>query len=88
MGGEAWFTSKEGRELGISLFLVDWPINNYDGVFTRDSFVIYVSEKTDEGRKELGYAFTVPTADRIGINLKWMLASCYMTSNRDETPSM
>lgn len=88
MGGQAWFTSKEGRELGISLFLVDWPINNYDGVFTRDSFVIYVSEKADGKRTELGYAFTVPEADRIGINLKWMLASCYMSSNRDETPYM
>ena len=87
-GGAAWFTSKEGRELGISLFLVDWPINNYEGIFTRDSFVIYVSERVDGERKELGYAFTVPEADRIGINLKWMLASCFMKSNRVETPYM
>ena len=87
-GGTAWFTSKEGRELGISLLLVDWPINNYEGVFTRDSFVIYVSEKVDGERKEHGYAFTVPEADRIGINLKWMLVLCYMKSNRDATPSM
>lgn len=88
MGDQAWFTSKEGRRLGISLFLVDWPINNYEGVFTRDSFVIYVSEETGEERREHGYAFTVPDADRIGINLKWMLASCYMTSNRVATPTM
>lgn len=87
-GDAAWFTSKEGRELGISLFLVDWPINNYEGVFTRDSFVIYVSEKIDGERKELGYAFTVPDADRVGINLKWMLASCFVKSNQFETPSM
>ena len=87
-GGAAWFTSKEGRELGISLFLVDWPINNYEGVFTRDSFVIYVSERVDGERKELGYAFTVPEADRLGINLKWMLASCFMKSNKFETPFM
>ena len=33
-GGSHWFTSKEGREIGVSLLLVDWPINNYDGVFT------------------------------------------------------
>ena len=33
-GDAVWFTSKEGRELGISLFLVDWPINNYEGVFS------------------------------------------------------
>ena len=87
-GGAVWFESKEGRKLGISLLLVDWPINNYEGIFTRDSFVIYVSEEVDGVRKEHGYAFTVPDADRIGINLKWMLASCYMKSNRFETPYM
>lgn len=87
-GGSHWFTSKEGREIGISLLLVDWPINNYDGVFTRDSFVIYLSERINGQRQELGYAFTRPDADRIGINLKWILAMCYVTSNRDATPSM
>lgn len=87
-GGAVWFDSKEGRRLGISLFLVDWPINNYEGIFTRDSFVIYVSEEIDGQRKEHGYAFTIPEADRIGINLKWLLASCYMKSNRFETPYM
>jgi len=87
-GGAVWFESKEGRKLGISLFLVDWPINNYEGIFTRDSFVIYVSEEIDGERKEHGYAFTVPDADRIGINLKWLLASCFMKSNRFETPYM
>ena len=87
-GGSTWFTSKEGREIGISLLLVDWPINNYEGVFTRDSLVIYLSEKTDGERQELGYAFTRPDADRIGLNLKWILAMCYITSNRDATPSM
>ena len=87
-GGSTWFETKDGRELGISLLLVDWPINNYEGVFTRDSFVVYVSEKIDGERKEHGYAFTVPEADRIGINLKWMLVLCYMKSNRDATPYM
>lgn len=87
-GGAVWFESKDGRKLGISLFLVDWPINNYEGIFTRDSFVIYVSEEIDGERKEHGYAFTVPEADRIGINLKWILASCYMKSNRFEMPYM
>ena len=87
-GGSTWFTTKDGRELGISLLLVDWPINNYEGVFTRDSFVVYVSEKIDGERMEHGYAFTVPEADRIGINLKWMLVLCYMQSNRDATPYM
>jgi len=87
-GGAVWFETKDKRKLGISLFLVDWPLNNYKGIFTRDSFVIYVSEEIDGDRKEHGYAFTVPEADRIGINLKWVLASCYMKSNRFETPHM
>ena len=87
-GGAVWFDAKDGRRLGISLFLVDWPINNYEGIFTRDSFVIYVSEEIDGERKEHGYAFTVPEVDRLGINLKWMLASCFMKSNKFATPKM
>ncbi|MEM8814647.1 MAG: hypothetical protein AAGE85_02410 [Pseudomonadota bacterium] len=87
-GGQVWFDSKDGRRLGISLLLVDWPINNYRDAFARDSLVVYLSEETDGERKELGYAFTVPDADRIGINLKWLLANCYMQSNKDVTPFM
>ncbi len=87
-GGAAWFTSKAGRELGISLFLVDWPINNYDGFFARDSLVVYLSERIDGETKEHGYAFTVPDADRVGINLKWALVNCHMKSSRFETPFM
>lgn len=87
-GGSAWFTSKEGRRLGISLFLVDWPINNYEGTFTRDSLVVYVNEENEDGRRQHGYAFTLPEADRIGINLKWILVNCYIESNEDAIPSM
>ena len=87
-GGSAWFSSKEGRRLGVSMLLVDWPINNYEAAFARDSLVVYVSEETAAGRQELGYAFTVPEADRIGINLKWMLVNCFMQSNADITPFM
>lgn len=87
-GGSAWFTSKEGRRLGVSMLRVDWPMNNYEGAFARDSLVVYVSEETGEGRQELGYAFTVPEADRIGINLKWMLVNCFMQSNASIAPFM
>jgi hypothetical protein len=77
------------RELGVSLWRVDWPVNNYEGVFTRDVLVISVSEFFADGsRQEHGYSFTVPDADRIGVNLKWLLASCYMKSNAVETPFM
>ncbi|MDG1682800.1 MAG: hypothetical protein P8J81_00225 [Luminiphilus sp.] len=88
-GAETWFTTNDGRHLGLRLFNVDWPINNYDGYFTRDSLVIYVVEKLDDGStKEHGYAFTLPEANRIGINLKWLLASCFMISGKVDTPTM
>ncbi len=88
-GAETWFVDKDGRHLGLRLFNVDWPINNYDGYFTRDSLVIYVIEKLDDGNvKEHGYAFTLPEANRIGINLKWLLASCFMVSGKVDTPTM
>ena len=88
-GAETWFVDKDGRKLGLRLFNVDWPINNYDGYFTRDSLVIYVIEQLDDGStKEHGYAFTLPEANRIGINLKWMLASCFMISGKVDTPTM
>ena len=87
-GGSVWFTSSGGQRLGISLFLVDWPINNYEGIFTRDSLVVYVNEEVDGERKQHGYAFTLPEADRVGINLKWILVNCYMESNEVATPSM
>ena len=48
-GAETWFVDEDGRNLGLRLFNVDWPINNYDGYFTRDSLVIYVIEKLDDG---------------------------------------
>ena len=88
-GAETWFTDKDGRTLGLRLFNVDWPINNYEGYFTRDSLVIYVVEKFDDGStKEHGYAFTLPEANRIGINLKWLLASCFMVSGKVDTTTM
>ena len=88
-GAETWFVDEDGRNLGLRLFNVDWPINNYDGYFTRDSLVIYVIEKLDDGgTKEHGYAFTLPEANRIGINLKWLLASCFMISGKVDTPTM
>ena len=88
-GANAWFETDDGRRLGLSLFAVDWPINNYEGFFTRDSLVLYILEQLEDGSvKEHGYAFTEPDVERIGINLKWMLASCFLVSGRDAVPSM
>ena len=87
-GGTARVTTKEGRQLGLRLSNVDWPLNNYTGVFTRDVLVLYVLEFVDEETKSHGYIFTEPEAERIGINLYWMLAYCYMTSNTEVRPFM
>lgn len=88
LGGNFWFNSEDGRRLGVSLFTVDWPINNDAGTFTRDSLVVYVKEDFGDEIKELSYAFTEADAKRIGINLKWMLVSCFMDSNTEITPFM
>ncbi|MEM1230719.1 MAG: hypothetical protein AAGI15_09295 [Pseudomonadota bacterium] len=90
-GGEVWFRTREEtpREIGISMFLVDWPMNNATGIFTRNSLVVYVNERLpDGGRKEHGYAFTEPGVERLGINLKWLLALCFRESNANATPSL
>lgn len=89
-GGEFWIDTDEkpSRRIGVNLFKVDWPINNYEGVFTRNVLVIYVNEIKDGKRIAHGYSFSEPTAERLGINLKWLLAYCYRESNQDARPAM
>lgn len=90
-GGLYRFRPKDAaeREIGISLWRIDWPINNYDGVFTRDLLVLSIIEFMPEGSvKEHGYSLTEPDVTRLGINLKWILVSCYMQSNTTVTPFM
>lgn len=87
LGGEAWGTTKDGTEIGVNLFRVMWTFNNYDGVFARPSFVMYVKTKDEaDTAKEVAYAFTAPDAQRIGLNLKWALAQCFMLSNKAIEP--
>jgi hypothetical protein len=51
--------------------------------------VLSVMEKLADGSvKEHGYAFTDPTADRIAINLKWMLGNCALTPRDQARPEM
>lgn len=91
-GGEYWFTSNETppRQLGIRLTAVTWHLlNEKNGNFNRNSLVLYVSERFADGTsKEHGYAFTDPTAARIAINLKWLLANCAMTRRDQARPEM
>ncbi len=87
-GGGARITHSDGRVIGIRLSQVDWPLNNYSDVFTRDVLVLYVLEYIGDEIKSLGYVFTEPTAERIGTNLYWMLSYCYMESNKVVRPFM
>ncbi len=87
-GGGARITHSDGRVLGIRLSNVDWPLNNYNDAFTRDVLVLYVLEYTGDEIKSHGYIFTEPRAERIGINLYWMMSYCYMESNTEVRPFM
>ena len=87
-GGGASITHSDGRRLSIRLSHVDWPLNNYNDVFTRDVLVLYVLEYIGDEIKSHGYIFTEPTAERIGINLYWMMSYCYMESNTQVRPFM
>ena len=89
-GGSFEFTTRDEnhRHFIISLANIDWPINNHHDVFTRDVLVFYLSERTADGVKNLGYSFTEPTVKRTGINFKWLLMSCWMESNKVTTPFM
>ena len=80
-GGETyWFTSREEvpRRIGLRLQAVTWHVlNEVGGAFNRDSLVLYLLERSADGRVESrGYAFTEPGAQRIGINQGWLLANC------------
>ena len=87
-GGGARITHSDGRVIGLRLSNVDWPLNNYNDVFTRDVLVLYVLEYIGDEIKSHGYIFTEPTAERIGINLYWMLSYCYIQSNTEVRPFM
>lgn len=85
-GGLHWLTTKENREIGITLRRVRWPMNNEVGAFTRDSLVMYVLERDTDGVRTHTYGWTEPDAGRIGLNLQWLLVNCFMVSNRDVQP--
>lgn len=90
-GGTHWFETEDGskRNVGVSLRLVNWPILNEKGTgnFNRNSLVLYTMEKLADGTVESrGYTFTQPDAERIGLNLSWMLVNCSMTPRDKAVP--
>ena len=59
------------------------------GNFNRNSLVLYAMEKMPDGSvKEHGYAFGAPSAERLGLNLKWMLVNCAMVPRDQARPEL
>ncbi|MDH3619920.1 MAG: CpcT/CpeT family chromophore lyase [Gammaproteobacteria bacterium] len=91
-GGIHWFETRdeEPRTLGLTLRRVTWHVNNEsNGNFNRDSLVIYALEKMADGSvKSHSYSFTEPTAERLGMNMQWMLVNCTMTKRNEAQPRL
>jgi len=96
-GGTHWFRSSavparglESREIALNLRAVTWHVlNEANDYFNRNSLVLSVLERLPDGSiKEHGYAFTDPDAERIAINLKWMLGNCAITPRNEARPQM
>lgn len=91
-GDITWFTTRgdEPQRIGLMLQSVTWHVlNENNGNFNRNSLVVYVMEELPDGViKEHGYAFTEPTAERIGVNLKWMLVNCSLVPPGEAKPEM
>ena len=88
-GGTATFDAVvDGRPTTIQLSLrsVDWPINNERDTFTRNSLVLYVAEKQGDAFVEGPYSWSEPRAERLGMNLRWMLVNCYTESRQAARP--
>jgi hypothetical protein len=90
-GRQAWEISRKSTcgtlEAGITLRHVRWPMNNERGTFTRDSLVRSVLEREAEAVRTPACGWTEPGAERIGLNLQWLLVNCYLISNRDVRPA-
>lgn len=91
-GGSHWFTTRDdpAREIGLVLQSVTWQVlNENNGNFNRNSLVVYTLERLPDGStRDHGYAFTEPEAERIGVNLKWMLVNCSMTPRDQARPEL
>ncbi len=73
-GGFVWIETEEEapKRIGIKLRNVEWPYGN-----NRPSLVLYAYRETAD--RAVSYAWAEPTAERIGLNLRWMQGSCTHT---------
>jgi len=77
-GGEAWIETAETppRRIRLRLRDVDWPYGD-----RRPSLTLYVHD--GDNPRAASYAWAEGGADRIGINLRWIQASCTRTGAGD-----
>ena len=70
-GGMVWLTTDEPdpQTVGIKMRTVIWPYGS-----NRPSLVLYAHRPGED--RAVSYAWADPSAERIGINLRWMQASC------------
>ena len=73
-GGMVWLTTDESepQQVGIKMRNVTWPYGS-----NRPSLVLYAYRPGED--RAVSYAWADPSAERIGINLRWMQASCTLT---------
>ena len=73
-GGMIWMKTEEDtpQQVGIKLRNVRWPYGR-----NRPSLVLYAHKPEQDNA--VSYAWADPGAQRIGINLRWMQASCTLT---------
>lgn len=70
-GGRVWLTTdeKEPITVGLKMRNVVWPYGT-----NKPSLVIYAYREGED--KAVSYAWSEPTSKRVGLNLRWMQASC------------
>ena len=78
---------KPDRQIGIRLRNVDWAMNNTANGFTNDVFVMYIVERA-RGQDDYNVTYTwgAPEEASVGLNLQWLLASCYITPQGETRP--
>lgn len=77
---------KPDRQLGIRLRNVDWAMNNVATGFTNDVFVMYVVERSGGKDRNLTYSWGAPEETSVGLNLIWMITSCYIKPTSETQP--
>ena len=74
------------RHIGIRLRNVDWAMNNSASQFTNDVFVMYVVERIGDRDRNLTYTWGAPEETSVGLNLQWLLTSCYILPQEQTQP--